>query len=160
MWYDLNFNNLIRQYFWKDILKPTFYACLKATIAPIATLHFTWSQFRNDNIYKLEHNGQVCYMRKALNDKYDPEERRIYIGDGQLFETLYIYSEGEAQDRFTHKESEESVIYLRTESETADSGFDFIVYVPEEIANAQIHGLNSLIKFYKLGGKRYSIYKI
>ncbi len=160
MWYDLNFGILIREYFWKEILKPTFKAYLIASISPIKTLHFTWSQFRIDNIYKLDHNGQVCYLRKALNDKFDPVERRIYIGDGQLFDTFYIYTEAEAQDRFVHAEEEDPVIYLRTESETADTGLDFIVYVPTAIASSQIHGLNSLIKFYKLGGKRYNIYNI
>lgn len=100
------------------------------------------------------------FLRKALNDKFDPVERRIYIGDGQQFDTFYIYTEAEAQDRFLHAESEDPVIYLRTESETADTGFDFIVYVPASIAIAQIHGLNSLIKFYKLGGKRYTIFHI
>lgn len=160
MWYDLNFNILIRQYFWKDILKPTLYAFLKSTIAPIANLHFTWSQFRNDNIYKLDHNGQVCYMRKSLNDRFDPSLRRIYIGDGQEHKTTYIYTEAEQQEVYIYMDDEDPTLWLRTEAETADTGLDFIVYVPLSIFNQQIFELDAHIKFYKAGGKRYSIITI
>lgn len=129
-------------------------------IAPIDWIYFKWSQYRIDNLYKLEHNGQVCSLRKSLNDKFDPVSRRIYIGNGQMFSTLFIYTEAEAQDVFLNVEIEDPVIYLRTESETADTGLDFIVYAPQEIINLQIHGLRSHINFYKAGGKRYNIYAI
>lgn len=86
--------------------------------------------------------------------------RRIYISDGQQYDTFYIYTEAEAQDRFMNVESEDNTIWLRTESETADTGLDFIVWVPHDVFNTQIYKLTALIEFYKAGGKRYSIFII
>ncbi|MES2238850.1 MAG: hypothetical protein V4497_01195 [Bacteroidota bacterium] len=129
----------------------------RALISPVESLYYSWYNWRIDNIYKLEHNGQICYLRGSLNDKFDPVERRIYIGNGLLYDTQYIFTEAEEQDVWLETEDEEETIWLRTESETADTGLDFIVYVPETIFNSQIDGLKAHIEFYKAGGKRYSI---
>lgn len=131
---------------------------MQIAVTPISKLYDVWYNWRIDNIYKIEHTGQVCSLRGSLNDKFDPIERRIYIGNGQFYDTTYIYAEAEAQDVWLETESEERTIWLRTEGETADTGLDFIVFVPEQIYNTQIHGLNAHIKFYKAGGFRYNIF--
>lgn len=133
---------------------------LQALVLPLDQLFYKWSNWRQDNIYKLEHTGQVCSLEGSLNDKFDPIQRRIYITDGQLYETYYIYTEAEQQERFINTEIEEGIVFLRTESETADTGLDFIVFVPQEIFNIQIYELHAHIKFYKAGGRRYNIFII
>jgi hypothetical protein len=40
-------------------------------------------------------------------------------------------------------ELEPDTIWLRTEGETADTGLDFIVYVPLDIYNRQLDGLKA-----------------
>src|SRR5690606_6501043 len=137
--------------------KPRLAALVQIVLVPIATLHYTWKQWRGDNLYKIEHTGQICYLRKSLNDKFDPVERRIYIGDGQLNETLYIFTEAEAENVWMDNESEPDTLWMHNEEETADTGLDFIVYVPEEVYNTQIHGLKAHTDYYKAGGKRYAI---
>lgn len=158
MWFDINWDifgvqNLPNK--WRDINSISF---LKVILKPINDLYYNWYNWRIDNIYKLEHTGQVCSLEGSLNDKFDPVERRIYIGDGLLYETTYIFTEAEEQDIWIETESEPETIWLRTESETADTGLDFIVYVPEEIYNRQLDALHAHIKFYKAGGKRYNIF--
>jgi hypothetical protein len=123
----------------------------------INDLYDIWYYWRIDNIYKLEHTGQICYLRGSLNYNYDRIERRIYIGDGLLFDTQYIFTEAEDQDVWLDAELEDETIWLRTEAETADTGLDFIVYVPESIYNAKLNELKAHIEFYKAGGKRYKI---
>jgi hypothetical protein len=158
MWYKIDFKRF------GIILLPTFLrkqvivGYVHALLTPIDNLYYKWTNFRNDNIYKLEHTGQVCSLRGSLNDKFDPVERRIYITDGNRYETTYIYTEGEAQDVFVSNESEVPTIWLRTEAETADTGLDFIVWVPESIFNTQIYGLKAHVEFYKAGGFRYNIF--
>jgi hypothetical protein len=158
MWFDINWNvfgvqNLPNK--WRDVASISF---LKVILRPINDLYYKWYNWRIDNIYKLEHTGQICYLRGSLNDKFDPIERRIYIGDGQLHKTFYIYTEAEEKTIWLYPEAENKTIWLRTEAETADTGLDFIVFVPEQIYNSQNDGLHAHIKFYKAGGFRYNIF--
>ncbi|WP_417366913.1 hypothetical protein [Flavobacterium beibuense] len=160
MWFDADFNRIAVEFLPSGLRKPALSAFVQSVIKPITKLNYTWSQNRLSTIYKLEHTGQVCYLRKALNDNFDPELRRIYIGNGNVNQTPYIYTEAEAQNQFTGTEAEETTFYLRTEAETADTGLDFIVWVPETILNEQFYGLHALVDFYKAGGKRYNILPI
>lgn len=157
MWFDINYNvfgvqNLPNK--WRDVSSIQF---LKVILRPLNDLYDKWYNWRIDNLYKLEHTGQVCYLRGSLNDKFDPAERRIYIGDGLLFDTQYIFTEAEEQDVWLETDSEPETIFIRTESETADTGLDFIVYVPEELYNRELDALNAHVKYYKAGGKRFKI---
>lgn len=162
MWYNVDYNALALENLPTRKRKPKFWRFVMVLLSPIISSYDVWLNFRNDNMYRIAHNGQVCFLRKSLNDRFDVVQRRIYIGNGNLFDTTYIYTEAEAQDEFTNteSESEEETLYLRTDAETADTGLDFIVYVPEEIYNSQIHGLHSHIKYYRAGGKRYQILTI
>lgn len=157
MWYEINWNvfgvqNLPNK--WRDVSSIQF---VKVLLRPINDLYYNWFNWRIDNIYKIEHTGQICYLRGSLNDKFDPIERRIYIGNGLLYDTQYIFTEAEDQDVWLDTEQEDETVWLRTEAETADTGLDFIVYVPESIYNAQLNELKAHIEFYKAGGKRYKI---
>lgn len=84
-------------------------------------------------------------------------QRRIYIGNGLLYDTQYIFTEAEEQDVWLETEGEPKTIFIRTEAETADTGLDFIVYVPDELYNKQLDVLKAHVNYYKAGGKRYTI---
>ncbi|WP_188621537.1 hypothetical protein [Flavobacterium suaedae] len=137
--------------------KPFLAAMAQINIKPTEALHYNWKLWRNENIYKLEHTGQVCYLRKALNDKYDQSLRRIYIGSGTLYNTPYLHTEAEAQNKYGSTESEPGTIWLRTEAETAETGVDFIVWVPPDVYNTELAGLEATTDFYKAAGRRYKI---
>lgn len=159
MWYSINWDKLVIYLLPTFLRRPFFIGYLRALTAPLESLYYSWHNWRLDNIYKLEHTGQVCSLRGSLNDKFDVVERRIWIGDGQMNPTTYIYTEAEAQDVFTNTESEPKggTLFVYTEAETADTGLDFIVYVPFGILNTQIYAIRAHINFYKAGGKRYAI---
>jgi hypothetical protein len=158
MWYKIDWNILALDNLPTMLRKPSTAAFSQILLKPLGTLYYKWSLWRQDNIYKLEHTGQVCSLEGSLNDKFDPISRRIYITDGQLNETYYIYTEAEQKDKFLSTESEPEITFLRTESETADTGLDFIVFVPESLYNTQIHALHAHVKFYKAGARRYNIF--
>lgn len=151
-WYKFGTQNLPNK--WRDVSTIQF---VKVLLRPLNDVYYKWYNWRIDNIYKLENTGQICYLRGSLNDKFDPVERRIYITDGLEFETVYIYTEAEDRTVYIYTEAENKPLYLRTEAETADSGLDFLVYVPLSIYNNQKDGIKAHIKFYKDGGKRYKI---
>lgn len=159
MWYKVNWSALVMQLSLRDFRKPFVLNFALVFIRPLITLNYTWSNWRIENLYKIENTGQVCSLRGSLNDRFDPSLRRIYIGDGQQNPTTYVHTEAEEQLLFTNTEGEDDdeTIYVYTEAETADTGLDFIVYVPTAIATAERYALIAHIEFYKAGGKRYAI---
>lgn len=151
MWYKIDFYKFGVLFLPSFLRKSKIVAYTRSLLSPMTDIHYNWSIFRDDNLYKIAHNGQVCYLRKALNDRFDPSERRIYIGEGYSFYRKYIYTTGEKKPRFLGK------MYLNQQSDFADTGVDFIVFAPQNIIETQSYELHALIQFYKLGGKRYKI---
>jgi hypothetical protein len=154
MWFEIDFNKLVITLLPNELRKPKLVAYLQCLIFPISKIYNTWRKYRSDNLYKIEHNAQVCYFRKALNDRFDPSLRRIYITGGHKYERLYIYTTGENRPLYIGQ------IFLNRTEDYADTGVDFIVYVPGSIIDTQFFELKALIEFYRLGGKRYKIESI
>ncbi|AUS07352.1 hypothetical protein C1A40_14005 [Tamlana carrageenivorans] len=137
-----------------NLRKQKLFAYIKALLLPVNDLYDLWANNRSDNIYKLKHNGQVCYLRKSLNDEFDTTLRRIYIGNGNKYTRQYIYTRAEQKPKFLGK------VYLRSRTDYADTGLDFIVYVPTNIVDTRLYELEAWIDSYKEGVKRYKIEKI
>jgi len=155
MWYSINFYKLCFSFLMVNLRKPLELAFYYSAIQPLVALHYDWQAYRDTNLYKLTHNGQVCYLRAALNDAFDISERRIYIdGTGGAAKKTFIYTPGEQQPKYLGK------LWLRNSLEFADNGADFLVYVPKTIAQTLNFELRALIDLYRAGGKRYLIIEI
>ena len=155
MWYNINYTNFVRLMLPLQLRQAKLMAYLEALVFPIYTLHSLWKAYREDNLYKLYHTGQVCYLRGALNDSFDPDLRRIYIdGTGGVALKTYIYTPGENQTKYL------GTLYIYNSLEFADTGADFLVYVPASIVATQSFELRALIDFYKVASKRYLIIEI
>jgi hypothetical protein len=154
MWYSINYNRLVILLLPTFLRKPIIAAFLQSMVLPISNLHYQWLQKRERDWYKINHTGQVCKLRKVLNDALDPTLRRIYIDDGNSFPRKYIYTRAEEKPVFL------GTMFIYQNSEYTNTGADFFVYVPQEIINTKIHELNALIVFYKLASKRYKIQPI
>lgn len=150
MWYNLNINKLT------ELLTPTFLrkermlAWLRVIHFPLIKIMDDFNSNRNKNLYNLQHNGQVCYLRKVLNDRFDVSQRRIEIADGNRFKRQYIYTAGEQRPRYL------GVMYLRDDADYADTGVDFIVLVPDGLSYND-YEMRAVVDFYKLASKRYKI---
>lgn len=150
--FDIDYPKLVSLLTPPDLRKQRLLALLGALIMPVRTVYGSFKANRISNLYKLAHNGQICYLRKALNDSFDPVLRRIYIGDGSRFKRQYIYTSGEQQARYLR------TIYIQPTTEYEDTGVDFKVIVPVGFDLAgNLYQLRALIDFYKLAGKRYTI---
>lgn len=125
-------------------------AWLETLTLPISNLHVRWKTFRDNNLYIINHNGQVVYLRAALNDSFDSEQRRIDIVDGNRFGRSYIYTVGEQKPVFLN------TFFLRPASDFADTGVDFIVTIPSNVPY-NLFDMTALIEFYKIASKRYKI---
>lgn len=126
-------------------------AWLQSAVAPIAVIYSDFTAGRLNALYKLAHNSQVCYLRKALNDAFDPSIRRIRIEEGNRFKRFYIYTRAEKQARYM-------TAFLRQTEDYADTGVDFRIITPKGIGEGN-YQMRALIDFYKLASKRYLIEK-
>ena len=110
--------------------------------------------------YRLSHNGQVCKLRGALNDEFDPGLRRIEIEDSE--------SAGKREaSRIWRRETGRWVmlprrgsgaVSIHREGFSGTSGYDFWVTVPGDIMTTEKETrLRATVNVYKLAGKRYAI---
>lgn len=150
MWYNLDINKLTTLLTPTFLRKQKFLAWLRVLHFPLIKVVDDFNFNRNENLYNLAHNGQVCYLRGVLNDRFDPSQRRIRITDGNRYKREYIYTDGEQKPRFL------DTIYLRDDADYGDTGVDFIVEIPQGLNYNQFE-MKYLIDFYKLASKRYKI---
>lgn len=147
------------------LLLPTFYRrpllaafaqCMVQGVNRVYGEFIGWKQERD---YRLKHNGQVCYLRAVLNDKFDPIERRICVSD--------IVDEGKSKQFFRRSQGRFIHVPVRDSgaaeivNQRGFSGIgspDFLVCIPQ-----QLHGkineakLNAVVDTYKLASKRWKI---
>lgn len=126
---------------------------------PLQRILSVFLLFRNNTIYWLGINSQVCYMEKMLNDKYDNLLRRIYIAKPDSFDPIYIYLTAELKPVYLFTIPENAPVYLYTKAETLVGGVDFIVVVPIEL-DLNFVEMNALIDKYKLPDKTQAIKRI
>lgn len=154
MWYKVDFDRLVLLLLPTFLRKLVLFGYIRALITPIASLHYKWSRMRDENLTKLSYNSQRCYLRKALNDKYDLELRRITI-DGILGTAQdYIYTPAENLDVYL------GIMYLEEDFNYSNSTVDFLVNVPGQLLNDKINEITATINFYKLAGKSYKLLAI
>ncbi len=144
--------------FWRE---RRFVSWLVALVTPISTLYFIFMNLRKKNWYELNHNCQVCYLKKVLNDKFDNKLRRIEIIDGDDFKQKYIYTQAENKPVYL------GTFYIYNSSEIENVSADFVVKIPLEVyeeekqitENGDFHlfDIESLVDYYKLASKRYEI---
>lgn len=154
MWYKVDFDKLILLLLPTPMRKPKNFDFLKALISPIVSLHNRWLNMRKENINRLSYNSSKCYLRGALNDKYDPEERRITITNTVNKTKDFIYTQAENQPVFL------GTMWLESEFNYEGSTVNFLVNVPREIMNLKINEITATIEFYVLAGKSYQIIAI
>lgn len=151
MWYKVDYNRLAILLLPTFLRTPILVGFCQSILYEIDKIHYWWLQERDTQWYKLEHTGQVCKLRKVLNDKCDNSLRRISIGQGNSFVRNYIYTKGEKKPVYLGK------FFINSQNNYLNTGVDFIIKAPIDIKYLQEFRLINFINFYKLAGKRYKI---
>lgn len=159
--YNVNFKRLallLLPTFWR---KPLFAALLYSLVSPLNMLYVRFKKFRQQSIYRITHNGQVCYLRAVLNDTFDPIERRIAVVDlydGGGFWILYKREEGN-QDILPFRKAEWPAL-LNSRQTSDDNRCDFQINVPAALSSRiDIAYLKAIVNHYKLASRRFSTNK-
>ena len=154
MWYKVDFDRLILLLLPTFLRKPVFFGYLKALISPIASLHYRWEKIRAANLKKLEYNSQKCYLRKALNDYHDNEQRRIYTTKVPQLTGNYLFQPEENLDFYL------GTMWLDLDYTAQGERVDFLVYVPAEILATKTNEIMATLEMYVLASKTYKLMTI
>ena len=148
--YNLNIDKLLMLLIPTFLRKKKLVAWLRMLTMPLNKLLDDFKEHRERDLYNLSHNSQVCYLRKALNDEFDLQLRRIKIEDGRQNQRLYIYPRSANKPLYLGK------VFLYQRGAYIDGGVDFIVVLPQGLEYDK-YKLEALVNFYKLAGKRWTI---
>lgn len=155
--YNINWYRLVKMLVLPAVNKPTLLAFINSALAPIRTNYDAFLSFKQDAEYRVQHNGQVCYLQKMLNDKFDNSLRRIRVQNVKPKERLYFYYEEDNSPVFFYNEVDYPVFFYNTQDYY--NAFDFEVLVPEALAS-QINLMEIEINYYKIYSKNYQILQL
>lgn len=125
--------------------------------APYKELLAWFKIFRRDSSYKILHTPQVYSMENVLNDAFDRQLRRIYIVDGLYKSAVYFYEPEE--NKLVHFFEIAPPVYFYEPEELEKLDVDFVVVLPQgmQLSEAETIRLKSLVDFYRLPDKTYTI---
>lgn len=148
----MNFYRLAALLLPVNLRKPRILSIVKALMTPLYTVQRFFLLYREEVIYKINHNGQVCCLRGVLNDTFDNSERRIRIEDPYRNDFLILYQRPEMKQIDLGRE-----LVSRRDSVSAEQ-LDFVVKVPLTLKSVDNESrMRAVINFYKLAGKQYRI---
>ncbi len=152
--YNINWTRFVYQFLPTILRKPTLLAFMITCIKPLSTCYLFFFVFKSDADYRVQHNGQICYLQKMLNDKFDASLRRIKVQNIRPKEPLWMYYPEDEKPLFMYEEVDFPVYFYN--SEDYYNEFDFEVLIPnvlDELKNQMMANIN----YYKLFSKNYKI---
>lgn len=156
--YDVNFKRLALLLLPTFLRRPLMASLTYAAVTPLNYIHTRFLEFRKDAAYRLNHNGQVCYLRAVLNDTFDPELRRITVTDtAQNVGILLVFRRDEDRAILVPRRNSESVVLVNRRGFGGVSGYDFVVNIPLALRGIDDARLTAVVNTYKLASKRFAI---
>lgn len=170
MIFDINFDK------WIASMLPTFmrhqriFAFCRALCSPLylgeGGLYPRFLQTRSDHIYRLSHNGQVCYLRAALNDAFglkkgfdiedvdDYEGEWVYAKDQTMPQQLLAVDEAKNPKRKDGDPLPEHPTPLLADEARLNAPHNaFVVRVPGDIYATQLDKVKAIVEQYRILSK-------
>ena len=111
--------------------KPNILAFLNALFAPLKIQYIRFTKFKESVFYIVSHNSSITLLQKMLNDKFDDEERRIYISNIQRTDINRFYYWNENKEFGFYDEGDvQKGFYYAFQNEAQSP--DYIVHIPIE----------------------------
>lgn len=154
--YDVDFMKLAEWLIPSMLRMPRLLAFVTALVTPVADLYSRLLVLKSTIEYRLTITPQVCYMEKALNDRWDVSLKRIRIVDAIEYSAIPFFLKIENKPVTFHLKSEAQPVVMYSKGETAQFTVDFIVEVPYDVA-FDMAEMRAVVDSYKLAGKTYKI---
>lgn len=170
MIFDINFDKWIASMLPTFLRRRRLFAFCRALCSPFylgeAGIYTRFLQVRGDHIYRLSHNGQVCYLRAALNSAFGLK-KGFEIDDAEDYNGEWIYAKDPTMPHQLLAVDEQKNP-LQAEGEPppehptpllADEAMlnaprnSFIVRVPGNIYATQLDMVKAIVEQYKLPSK-------
>ena len=112
--------------------KPVFTALVRVLMQPLATLHQTFRTKRNDHLFNLAHNGQVCRLKDALNslDGLDYQSGFEITDINAIGDFVFAYDEVHPQRWYSDEIPDYTLVY--DEASILVATETFVVWVPQQ----------------------------
>lgn len=159
--YDVNYRKLALLLLPLRLRKPLLAALIYSAVQPLRELNMHFRTLREESKYNLTHNGQVCYLRAAINDVFDVDDRRITITEAEPVvaggSTIISVRDDDTPLAVAQREDANPTVIHRRGYIVA-VGADFQVNIPSSLKDSiDAAQLAAVISKYKLVSKRYAI---
>lgn len=158
--FEIDFKRLMALLLPTFLRKPVLFGLLRAAVNPIESLYAQFVASRKEHLFRLTHNGQVCYLRAGLNETFGGGFK-IYdaVSDGKW---LYAITEDGSQITLAIDEgndsSTENVPIVFNEDRLNAAQNDFLIFVPSRFTDNDLPSIKAFVDKYKLVTKRATYY--
>lgn len=149
--FEMDFKRLVALLLPMSLRRPLIFGMLRAGVSGVERVYKDFMGRRKEHNFRLTHNGQVCYLRGALNYCFGPGFK---IGSIKQ-EGEWLYAVTEAGENITLAVTEEGkgVPVLYSEQMLNAAQNDFVVFVPG-IYWVRLEEIKAMVDRYKLVTKR------
>lgn len=138
--------------------KPVVGALLYSALNPLSETFAAFLDFKNATDYRLNHNGQICYLRAVLNDAFDVEKRRIEVADSGVNGGVIRVFLTKLETPLMTPQRKLGGLIINRRGFAGVGSYDFWITIPYELASTiDIARLKGIVNTYKLASKRYAI---
>jgi hypothetical protein len=154
--FDVNFKKLVMMLLPTFLRRDVMLAWLCTLTAPLITLHNTLMLRRTNTLYELNINGQVCRLRKALNDAFNLPSGTIRIEDPQEYGAwIFALDEGVEPQLIAHDGANAAAWDVEAINAERSS---FVVITPSHLHNANDEArLKAILNTFKLVSRNFKI---
>lgn len=154
MWYNPDIYKFGLQLLPPLLRKKTLFALLRALLFPFRVLSESFQVFRRNCLNRLNVNGQVIYIEKALNDAFELKDGEIYLTDTDDGSNCLLYADA-ALTMEVYAGGENNVLRIPSANEGKHGG-DFVVNVPSFLED-EIGKIKTIVEYNKPAGRSYVI---
>lgn len=155
--YQIDYKKLVALLLPTMLRKPLILVLLQCATRGIGRKHSEFLSTRDDNLYRIGHTGQVCYLRTVLNDAF-PERSCDFAIEDSSATSEWVY----AMDEEVHPNNQlqitaaEPFVYLWSEDYVLLETTPFLVKCPPEVFTDSdgMDRVRHLVNNYKLLSKR------
>lgn len=132
------------------------YALLRVMLGPLHGLMQDFRTFRTNSIYRMNINGQVIYIEKALNDAFLLENREIYLTDtaDPIADASVVYPDA-GITMTVYEEGAADTTYIKAAGDGKLSA-DFIINVPSFLSS-ETERIRAIVEYNRPAGRSYGI---